>query len=510
MNINPREDMNLRAERAILVAVRLPEGRAAAPVDYQDPLAELRALADSAGVRTIGELIQNREKPRGKTYLGKGKVDELAALVKELEATLVVFDNELSPNQIQELEKELTAQKAAAKIIDRSELILDIFAHRATTRQAQLQVEIAQLEYTAPRLRAMWSHLGQVTGGAPVGVGTRGPGEQQIEIDRRLVQKRLLRLQSELAEVQARKTREVQERRDQHFTAGLVGYTNAGKSSLFNALTAGGAFANDQLFATLLTRVERWNLGKAREGGEVDGEQDGKLAGGANMALLSDTVGFIRDLPHHLVASFRSTLEDAIYSHVLLIVLDVADPQAPKQLAVVRQVLDEIGATQQPRILLLNKSDKLRAMPPEEQESMRTIEEWLAQEDEAMVVSAATGEGLEELRQRVLAIMLGELKVCELRLPIGQGKAIDFIEKRLDVLERSYDEDAVVFQARLGRRQAEQIAAAPGLRINGLVPSAAIRELFEPKADRPARRVPPHERFAGEMPELPAGLGEDA
>ncbi len=502
MNINPREDMNLRAERAILVAVRLPEGRATAPVDYQDPLAELRALADSAGVRTIGELIQNREKPRGKTYLGKGKVDELAALVKELEATLVIFDNELSPSQIQELEKELSGQKAAVKIIDRSELILDIFAHRATTRQAQLQVEIAQLEYTAPRLRAMWSHLGQVTGGAPVGVGTRGPGEQQIEIDRRLVQKRLLRLQSELAEVQARKTREVQERRDQHFTAGLVGYTNAGKSSLFNALTAGGAFANDQLFATLLTRVERWNLGKTREGGKA-GE------GGANMALLSDTVGFIRDLPHHLVASFRSTLEDAIYSHVLLIVLDVADPQAPKQLAVVRQVLDEIGATGQPRILLLNKADKLRALPHEDRESMRSIEEWLSLEEGAMVVSAATGEGLEDLRQRVLAIMLGELRVCEIRLPIGQGKAIDFIEKRLDVLERSYDEDTVVFRARLGRRQAEQIAAAPGLRIDGLLPNAAIRELFEPKAERPARRVPPHERFAGELPELPAGLRDD-
>jgi GTP-binding protein HflX len=504
MNINPREDMNLRSDVAILVAVRLPQARSSALSDHpgsvtafaEDPLAELRALAESAGVRVKGELIQNREKPRGKTYLGKGKVDELAHMVKELQATLVIFDNELAPSQIQELEKELTGQKAGAKIIDRSELILDIFANRASTRQAQLQVEIAQLEYTAPRLRAMWGHLGQVTGGAPVGVGTRGPGEQQLEIDRRLVQKRLLRLQGELAEVQARKTREVQERRDQHFTAGLVGYTNAGKSSIFNALTAGGAFANDQLFATLLTRVERWNLGTAA------GEN------GSNYALLSDTVGFIRDLPHHLVASFRSTLEDAIYSHVLLIVLDVADPQAPRQLAVVRNVLDEIGATTQPRLLLLNKVDRFRDLPREEQEVMRSPEEWLAEEEDALLVSARAGDGLEELRQRVLGFMLGELKECTLSIPMGQGKAIDFIEKRIDVLARAYEADQVEYRVRLGRRQAEQLAAAPGLRIDGLLPGAAIRELFDAKSEPAARRVPPHERFAGEMPDLPAGLQE--
>ncbi len=487
MNINPREDMNLRSETAILVCVRLPGSL----MDHEDPLDELRALAESAGVRTVGELVQNREKPRGRTYLGKGKVEELAEMTKTLKASLVVFDNELSPSQIQALEEEVSGKGATVKIIDRSELILDIFAHRATTKQAQLQVEIAQLEYTAPRLRAMWAHLGQVTGGAPMGVGTRGPGEQQIELDRRLVQKRLLSLERELAEVQARKSREVRERRDAHFTAGLVGYTNAGKSSIFNALTAGGAFANDQLFATLLTRVETWNLG------------------GGNPALLSDTVGFIRDLPHHLVASFRSTLEDAIHAHVLLIVLDVADRSAPKQLAVVRQVLDEIGANSQPRLLLLNKIDRYRDLRQDEQRDRRTPEEWLADEKDAILLSAKTGEGFDELRARTLAIMQGEIRECEVSLPMGAGKAIDFVERRLEVLEREYDGDRIRLRVRLGRRQAEQLATAPGLQIDGASPGVAIERIFKPVVVAPPRRVPPHERFAGELPDLPAGMRDE-
>lgn len=254
-------------------------------------------------------------------------------MTAELGARVVIFDNELSPRQIQSLSKEVKV-----KVIDRSELILDIFANRATTREAQLQVEIAQLQYTAPRLRAMWSHLGQVTGGAPVGVGTRGPGEQQLEIDRRIVARRLVAFKRELEEVQARKAREVEMRRAEHFTVGIVGYTNAGKSTLFNAITTGGAYTADKLFATLATRVERWNIG------------------GANAVLLSDTVGFIRDLPHHLVASFRATLEDAIHAHALLIVLDASDREAPLQLETVREVLDDVGANTQPRFCCSTRS----------------------------------------------------------------------------------------------------------------------------------------------------------
>jgi GTP-binding protein HflX len=434
MNTNPREGssdgLGVQAERAILVGVRVRGSR----MDHLDPLGELRALAETAGAVPVGELMQNREAPTGRTYLGKGKVAELAAMVAELDARIVIFDNELAPSQIQELEKEVKV-----KVIDRSELILDIFANRATTREAQLQVEIAQLEYTAPRLRAMWSHLGQVTGGAPVGVGTRGPGEQQLEIDRRIVSRRLVALRRELDEVLVRKRREVAERRAEHFTVGIVGYTNAGKSTLFNALTRGGAYAADKLFATLMTRVERWPVG------------------GANAVLLSDTVGFIRDLPHHLVASFRATLEDAVHAHALLVVLDASDRLAPAQLATVHAVLDEIGANTQPRILLLNKVDRIEALPADERASLRTVEEWREREPDAIAISARDGTGFDALRARVLALLTGGVRRRTLTIPLASARLIDAIEKRCTVEERTYGDDSVALVVEIGDRQIEAL-----------------------------------------------------
>jgi GTPase len=430
MNTNPREGIGVQTEAAILVGVRLPGSR----MDFHHPLGELRALAETAGALVVGELMQNRDAPAGRTYLGKGKVEELVAMVGELGARVVIFDNELSPSQIQELEQELKV-----KVIDRSELILDIFANRATTREAQLQVEIAQLEYTAPRLRAMWSHLGQVTGGAPVGVGTRGPGEQQLEIDRRIVSRKLVALKRELEDVQVRKAREVELRRSEHFTVGIVGYTNAGKSTLFNALTSGGAYAADKLFATLMTRVERWNVG------------------GANSVLLSDTVGFIRNLPHHLVASFRATLEDAIHAHALLIVLDASDREAPAQLETVREVLEEVGANTQPRMLVLNKCDRIASLPFDERESLRTLDEWREREPGAIAISAATGEGFDELRARVLALVTGGVRTRRIRVPISSSRLIDAIEKRCTVVERHYGETEVELVAEIGDRQIEAL-----------------------------------------------------
>ncbi len=486
-----RDEIDIRRERAIVASVLAREDE-----HDPDPLAELRALADTAGVRVVGELTQRRSKPDPHSYLGKGKVEALAAMVQDLGAKVVLLDNDLSPSQLQALE-----EAVKCKVLDRSELVLDIFAGRATTRAAQLQVEIAQLEYTAPRLRAMWSHLGQVTGGAPMGVGTRGPGEKQIEIDRRLVQRRLSQLKRELAEVQLRRTREVASRRADHFTVGIVGYTNAGKSSLFNALTAGGAFANDQLFATLHTRVESWQLG------------------GGESCLLSDTVGFIRRLPHHLVASFRSTLEDAIAAHVLLILLDAGDPHAERQLGTVREVLDEIGAGDQPRIVVLNKLDRVHDGPGEDEPAPRTGTSWaeyakvhggIADPRErlerlrracpgAVEVSARTGEGLDALADAVRAQMLGPVVTVRIRLPLSAGKAVDMLEKRGHARDRDYGDDGTVtLTADLARRHVE-VLLAQGVKaeIDGEPAAAALKRLWPAASAGPAARVPLHERLFG-------------
>lgn len=455
-----REQLKVAAERCVLVHVTLP-GRF---VDPRDPFSEIRALAETAGATVAGSLAQRRAKPNGRTYLGKGKTEELAAMVKALDATLVVFDNDLSPAQIRSIEKVVEV-----KIIDRSELILDIFARRAATPMAKLQVEIAQLEYTYPRLRAMWDHLGQVVGGAPIGIGTRGPGEQQLEIDRRLAQRRLTQLRGELARIQDRKVREVQQRNLEHFTVGLVGYTNAGKSTLFNRLTAGGAFAHDKLFATLSTRIETWDLG----GGEP--------------VLLSDTVGFIRDLPHHLVASFRSTLEETIDAGLLVVLVDVSDPNAEMQLGTVLATLDEIGATTQPRIIALNKTDRL--------ERPADLLVWLNRHPEAIAVSAVAGTGLEELTERVREIALGGTRRAVLSIPMREGRAISFVESRTRVDDRRFLDDEIEYDVRIGRRQVEALLAGGArFRIDGIEPIDALRRLWDagPGWGDGARR-PPHE-----------------
>jgi len=455
-----RDQLKVAAERAVLVGVHLPGSF----VDSIDPFRELRSLATTAGAMVVGELIQKRTRPRGATYLGKGKVEELAELVRQTKATLVIFDNDLSPAQVKNLEAE-----TRCKIIDRSELILDIFANRAATHAAKLQVEIAQLEYTYPRLRAMWDHLGQVTGGAPVGIGTRGPGEQQLEIDRRLVQRRLGSLKRELAEIQQRKTREVSKRNVDHATLGLVGYTNAGKSTLFNRLTAGGAYAHDKLFATLSTRVERWELG-----------------GGVG-AMLSDTVGFIRDLPHRLVASFRSTLEETVFADALLIVLDVSDHEAEMQLETVYTTLDDIGAIDQPRLLLLNKIDRL--------ERGSDLLAWLNRHPDAIPVSAHSGEGLDELTAKAREIAVGSVREVEIAVPLSEPRAITFLERRTEVLDRRYDEADVHMRVRIGRQVDELLASGAPVNIDGRRPADAVKTVWDESAAPRAYGVPPHLRF---------------
>ena len=419
-----RSGISVQKERAILAAALLPDlGQ-----DPRDPFAELRSLADTAGAVFVAEVTQVRRAPDASTFIGRGKVEELAEMVRLHKAQVVIFENDLSPAQLRNVE-----EVVERKVIDRSELILDIFASRARTHEARLQVELAQLEYTYPRLRAMWSHLERIAGGAPAGIGTRGPGEQQLEIDRRIVQRRKAELRREIERVQARKQREVAQRNTDFFTVGLVGYTNAGKSTLFNTLTDAGVYADDKLFATLDTRTRKWELG------------------GGDSVMLSDTVGFVRHLPHHLVASFRATLEESIHSDLLLVVLDVSDPEAEQHLHTVDEVLEQIGAADRPRQLLLNKIDQLA--------ERSDVMGWLNRYPDALPISAAHGLGLDKLVEVVRQKQQGENLSLTLRVPLSEGKAAHFIESRAQVTDRRYDSTYVDLEVRIGRRQMDQLRA---------------------------------------------------
>lgn len=433
-----RTDINVQSERTVLAALRLPES----VYDRVDPFGELRALAEQAGAVVVGELTQSLDRPVAGTYMGSGKVQELRALCESLDAKTVIFDHDLSPKQIANIE-EITGRK----VLDRSELILDIFASRATTHEAKLQVELAQLEYTYPRLRAMWDHLERIVGhGGVAGIGTRGPGEQQLEIDRRLAQRKKLDLQARLAEIQTRKTREVRERKIDHFTVGLVGYTNAGKSTLFNTLTAGGAYADDRPFATLISRTRQWDMG------------------GGFKVMLSDTVGFVRDLPTNLIASFRATLEEATHADLLLIVLDVADPAAKLQYDTVNQTLEdlfkELAAREAregipwkapERIVLLNKADKL----PDNRELLV----WQGRIPDSIVISGRdpSHPGHTALAERVRASARGQIQELRITIPLSDSRTIHTIENRGQVLDRDYNGTHVTLHARIGQRQLDQL-----------------------------------------------------
>jgi GTP-binding protein HflX len=450
-----RQNIQVRSERVVLAALRLPES----VYDHRDPFGELRELTEQAGGTVVGELEQRRDRPEAGTYMGKGKVEELKALCDALDATTVIFDHELSPKQIATIEKIV-----GRKILDRSELILDIFAGRATTHEAQLQVELAQLEYTYPRLRAMWSHLERISAGAAGGgVGTRGPGEQQLEIDRRLVQRRKIQLQRELAEIQDRKRRAVRQRNIENETVGLVGYTNAGKSTIFNTFTEGGAYADDRVFATLSTRTRRWDLG-----------------GGVG-CLLSDTVGFVRELPHHLVASFRATLEEATHADLLIVVLDVSDPSVELHHDTVTATLDELFAAvekqeardkeappyERPEILtVLNKADRLR--------DNRDLLYWQARIPGSIPLCALPPSpempepvGHAELTERVRSFVVGPVRELDLSVPMSDPRTIDAIERRCEVLGRDYRDDRAVLRTRIGARQLARLRSAggPGFRV---------------------------------------------
>jgi GTP-binding protein HflX len=336
-------------------------------------------------------------------------VDEVRESVDRLRPDAVAVDNDLSPGQIRNLEKAW-----GVRVLDRSEVILDIFARRARTRQARLQVELAQAEYLLPRLRRMWTHLERTEGA----IGTRGPGETQLETDRRLLRKRVLDLRRELDEIEERRMREVRSRAEQ-FTIGLVGYTNAGKSTLLNALTGSRELAADMLFATLDTRTRQWKL------------RDGRIV------LLSDTVGFLQRLPHHLVASFHATLEEAIHADLLLHVVDAAHPDAAAQLAAVEDVLDGLAPSNRAEILVFNKVDAV-----EEPLALQLLAR--DRRYDVVYVSARTGEGLERLDALVAKALDARSSVVDVTLPIGDGRTLASLRRAGAVLEQETIEDRLL------------------------------------------------------------------
>ena len=404
-----REGLSVQRERALLVKVILP----GVDFDARNPLGELTSLARAAGADVVDSMTQKRLRPSARTYAGRGKTQEIRELADAGDATVIIFDNELAPSQIRALEKVIER-----KILDRSELILDIFAARAQTLEARLQVELAQLQYTAPRLRGMWTHLERIAGaggatgaGTVGGIGTRGPGERQIEIDRRIAGRRIAYLKRAIAGIDRRKVREVQARRDE-FTISLVGYTNTGKSTLINALTDAGQHVEDNLFATLDTRTARWALGEGRS------------------ALLSDTVGFVRDLPHRLVASFRATLEAAIHADLLLHVVDVSTRDAPRQVAAVDQVLKELGCERTPTLHLLNKCDVA-----DDDSIIQVLERHLSP---TIRISATTGLGLDVLVERVRERLTRGTIDATIRVPLRDGRLIAQIDQKATVLDRRY------------------------------------------------------------------------
>jgi GTP-binding protein HflX len=414
-----RDGLTVHKERAFLVSVALPDR----PWISADPLEELHGLASTAGAHVVGGLVQRRQSVVPGTYIGKGKLAELQQQVEGADADVVIFDNDLSPAQVRNLEK-----ATEVKVLDRSELILDIFATRARTAEARLQVELAQLEYSLPRLKRMWSHLSRYKGG----IGLRGPGETQLEEDRRLVTHRIQDLRARLAEVHARKEREVRTRREEH-TVSLVGYTNAGKSTLMNALTGAGVYVEDKLFSTLDTRTRQWKLTAMQAGARSNW---GKV-------LLSDTVGFIRELPHHLVASFKATLEETRQARLLLHVVDAGNPAAEEQIKAVNSVLKELGCDGKPTLLVLNKIDSVT--------DHTYLDVLMRHHPRAVQVSAVTRQGLRDLEEAVMAALSADFADAEIETGAANGKVLAYLGSHAEIYRQQFDDNRVTVRCFLPR-----------------------------------------------------------
>ncbi len=389
--------------------------------DSDDALVECERLAATAGTHIASGITQRRNSMNVATAFGKGKVEELAALVEHHEADVVIFDNDLSPAQTRNLETAVHT-----KVIDRTELILDIFASNASSLESRLAVELAQLEYSLPRLKRMWTHLDRVK----MGVGMRGPGEKQLEVDRRLVEKRISDLRKELQVIEKRKARLVQSRSDV-MTVSLVGYTNAGKSTVMNALTAADVLAADKLFATLDTRTRRWHL---PNWGPI---------------LLSDTVGFIKNLPHRLVASFKATLEEARHADLLLHIADGSNPAVYDQIQAVYQVLEEIDIEEKDSLLVINKIDQ---MP-----TPQMLDMILNRYPHAIAISAVTKEGFDNLSMAVSDALSRSFLELNVQTDVANGKLMAFIAARGEILSKQFSDTEVSIHCRLPMKFAGQI-----------------------------------------------------
>ena len=396
-------------------------------------LEELARLTDTAGGEVVSVLRQRLDAPHPRLYIGEGKADELRRTVEGEGADLVIFDEELSPAQGKGLE-----DFVGVRVMDRSELILDIFATRARSREAKMQVELAQLEYLLPRLKRMWSHLSRIRGG----IGLRGPGETQLETDRRLISKRIADLKGKLEDVA--KARAVQRKgRAGSFRAVLVGYTNAGKSSLLRALSGSDLFVEDRLFATLDSATRTVDLGDGQE------------------ALVTDTVGFIRKLPHHLIASFRSTLEEAREADVLLHVVDASHPDREEQEEVVQAVLSELDLAEREQIMVYNKVDRLTHA---EEEALRARVQAL-HAGEALFVSALDESTLRPVREALKAKLRARLQPVRVDLPAGDGEALAAIYREGEVLAREDRDSVVEVTARVPPSLLGRLRQRAGIRI---------------------------------------------
>lgn len=393
-------------ERVILVGVSEQEGD-----DAEDSVAELAELVKTAGAVVAGTLIQKREQIHPGTYVGTGKVAEIAELVERTDATGIVCDDELTPAQLKNLESMLDT-----KVMDRTLIILDIFAARATTSEGKIQVELAQLRYRLSRLAGLGRSMSRLGGG----IGTRGPGEKKLEMDRRLIKDRIAQLNRELKEVQKhRETRRAKREKSHVPVAAIVGYTNAGKSTLLNRLTDAGVLAEDKLFATLDPTTRMLTL---------PGRQE---------ILLTDTVGFIRKLPHHLIEAFRSTLEEAKHADYILHVVDASNPQREKQMHIVYDTLYRLGVQEKPVVTLFNKQDIVTDPEP--------LRDFKA--DYTLPVTAKTGEGFEELKELLCRLLRDNRILLERTIPYGEGGVLSQIRRQGELLEEEYRPEGIYIKA---------------------------------------------------------------